>query len=101
MPANCGEAYKKHDAWGKFVNIKEMDMPSSVFIPTGCAATISVKEGAITLSNIPVNSVVCVYTTDGELIETQRANKNTLTLKLPRQKIYIIKTSGKVFKVKV
>lgn len=74
---------------------------SEISLPTGVQIAIEYHDGELSLKNLPLNSALNIYTEDGELLEMRRAYEDSITLKLPIEKTYIIEISGKTFKVKI
>lgn len=101
VPEASVEAYRATSPWSSCGTIKAIGSPSSS--PTVNAAdsqeTIEFGHGKVTLHNLRLNSTVGIYTEHGELIQTVRVNDPSITLQLPRQRTYLIKTSSKTFKV--
>lgn len=101
VPEASVEAYSTTAPWSSCGTIKAIGSPSSS--PTVNAAdsqeTIEFGHGKVTLHNLRNNSTIGIYTELGELIQSIRVNEPSITLQLPRQRTYLIKTSSKTFKV--
>lgn len=62
------------------------------------------SEGGCSTSDIedaPMNSLITIYTAEGELYEATRTKERVTSFNLPRNAIYIIKVGEKTFKVKI
>ncbi len=96
------EYYKTTEPWNEFGKILPLEgnEPASIDNLCNASSEVHVVNGLIQIHSAPFNSTVSVYTTKGQLLETHKADKSTITLDLPRNTNYIIKVDNKVFKIK-
>lgn len=77
------------------------DTRSEIMLPSGDAITLYITNGVVNIEDAPMNSLITVYTVDGEMYEASRVKEKVTSFTLPRNSIYIIKVGDKTFKVKI
>lgn len=77
------------------------DSKTNIQHPTGTTITLMVKDGDIFIENAPLNSLISIYTVQGEMYEASRVKDSVTKFSLPKNNIYLIKLEGKAFKVNI
>lgn len=93
--------YQSTSPWRNFGTIKADATQIESTLTSAEDVNLDIKDGIIYITNLPTNTPINIYTANGELYGTRRATPPTTTLQLPHQALYIIKTLGKTFKVKL
>ena len=93
VPEKSINAYKTAYGWKDFLNI----VSGISGVTQENNAGVSARNGEITVTGVADNAVVEVYSTSGALV--YRGTSKTVSV--PSAGIYIVKTAGRTFKVKV
>jgi len=98
IPKGTYADYWLASGWGDFTNIIE---EKSTTISQIEASNIKVytDQDAIIVTGANLGDNISVYTESGSLLQTTKVTDNVIRITVPVDKIYLIKTTGKTFKV--
>lgn len=95
VPTGYKSAYDAVDPWRNFWNIEEMEFNSiEDIVAEGDEISVIVQDGEIVINGIE-NAMVEVYYINGQLVYSG----NDTTIAVADKGIYIVKVTGKTFKV--
>ena len=95
VPTGYKSAYEAVDPWRNFWNIEEMEFNSiEDIVADGDEISVIVQDGEIVVNGIE-NAMVEVYYINGQLVYSG----NDTTIAVADKGIYIVKVTGKTFKV--
>lgn len=98
VPVGFKSAYQKAAVWGNFTNTLE-DNLNNIQLISANDLSVNIQTGKVVLTNLSVGEKVEAFTTDGKLIFTENATKESLSIQLPANKTYIIRIGMKSAKI--
>ena len=95
VPTGCKSAYEAVDPWRNFWNIEEMEFNGiEDIVADGDEINVIAQNGEIVVNGIE-NAMVEVYNIGGQLVYSG----NSTAIAVANKGIYIVKVSGKTFKI--
>jgi len=98
VPKGSLSSYRTAEGWSDFTTIIEEELTSNPQIQTGNIKVYTEAE-AILIEGAEPGETISVYTESGSLIQTTQVTDNIVRINVPRGHTYLIKTTGKTFKV--
>ena len=98
VPKGSFSSYQAAPEWKDFATIMEEDLTSNPQIQTGNIKVYTEAE-AILIEGAQPGETISVYTESGALIQTSQVTDDIVRINVPRGHSYLIKTTGKTFKV--
>ena len=98
VPKGTYSKYFGATGWRDFTNIIEEEATAVSQIEKS-NVKVYIDQDAITVTGADLGDNISVYTESGALLQTIKVKDNTIRITVPLNKIYLIKTAGKVFKV--
>jgi len=99
IPKGTYSNYLGAIGWRDFTNIIEEEEATAVSQTEKSNVKVYIDQDAITVTGADLGDNISVYTESGALLQTTKVTDNTIRITVPCNKIYLIKTAGKVFKV--
>ncbi|WP_321437228.1 leucine-rich repeat domain-containing protein [uncultured Bacteroides sp.] len=98
IPKGTYSNYLGATGWRDFTNIIEEEA-TAISQTERSNVKVYTDQGTITVTGADLGDYISVYTESGALLQTTKVTDNTIRITVPLNKIYLIKTAGKVFKV--
>jgi len=98
VPKGTYSNYLGATGWSDFTNIIEEEATAISQIEKS-NVKVYIDQDVITVIGADLGDNISVYTESGALLQTIKVTDNTIRITVPLNKIYLIKTAGKVFKV--
>jgi len=98
VPKGSLSAYRIADGWSDFTNIIEEE---STAISQTIASNIKVyaEQDAIVINGAELGDQISVYTESGALLQNTKVSDDIIRINVPTNHTYLIKTTGKTFKI--
>ena len=98
IPKGTYSNYLGAIGWSDFTNIIEEEA-TAISQTEKSNVKVYTDQDAITVTGADLGDNISVYTESGALLQTIKVTDNTIRITVPGNKIYFIRTAGKVFKV--
>ncbi|WP_321437231.1 leucine-rich repeat domain-containing protein [uncultured Bacteroides sp.] len=98
VPKGTYSNYLGATGWSDFTNIIEEEA-TAVSQTEKSNVKVYTDQDAITVTGADLGDYISVYTESGALLQTIKVTDNSIRITVPGNKIYFIRTAGKVFKV--
>lgn len=98
VPAGCKEKYETVAPWSNFLTIKEIDAAGVSGVTVDDGRIVTVEDGVINVNNAG-GLAVSVYSADGTLVKSVKANDGNVEMAVPGSGMYIVKVGDKAVKV--
>lgn len=82
-------------------NVIPVDFPSDISEVGRDALRISVKDGNLSVENIPEGGSVRLYTMDGRSVGQGEPSAGSFSMRVPTAGMYLVSVNGEAYKVKV
>lgn len=99
VPMGSVEAYKATAPWNGFANIVEFKGDIVEGVSTADPLRISANGGVLCIQNAGEAVQATLYNTDGKQVEAIEAKRGTTQIHLAEGQVYLVKVSGRTFKV--
>lgn len=81
--------------------VYEEENPSAIADVNADDLHVVAQKGCITINGLKAGSIAIVYTLDGKTMREATSNGKPLTITLPPNAVYILRTEGRTFKIKL
>lgn len=98
VPEGSYSAYQAAEGWSAFATIIEEDFTSNPQIQSSNIKVYTEAE-AIVIEGAQPGETISVYTESGALVQATQATDDIVRINVPRGQTYLIKTTGKTFKI--
>jgi len=98
VPIGTIETYENANLWKYFRNIIEEES-TSIIQTKASNIKIYREKDAIVVTGAKFGEIISVYTESGSLLQRIKATDDEIRINIPTNKIYLIKTTGKTFKI--
>ena len=99
VPKGTCSNYLGATGWSDFTNIIEEEEATAISQTEKSNVKVYTDQGTITVTGADLRDNISVFTESGALLQTIKVTDSTIRITVPGNKIYFIKTAGKVFKV--
>ena len=100
IPKGAYSSYWMAPIWGGFTNIIEEESTNTAISQIEVNnITVYAEQDAIVIKGADLGDNISVYTESGTLLQSTKATDDITRIKVPINHIYLVKTTGKTFKV--
>jgi len=99
VPSGTLSAYRSAPYWKDFKNILESEDGNSINNDSYSETKVYAYSGSLIIRGAEIGELVSIYSESGVLIRTVEVDESTMTVELPKNNMYIVKTADKTFKV--
>jgi len=100
VPEGTYANYLVAKGWGDFTNIIEEESTSTSISKTEISnIKVYSEQNEIIVNGADLGDNISVYTESGALLHSTKATGDIVRINIPTNQIYLVKTTGKTFKV--